>query len=171
MKKATILFFLLILCWDVPAVNSDTEKVIAKAGSLSGKARQAYLIENAKKEGAVHFITTLRNEEVNHMLNRFMTRYPFINATGMRGLSHRNVARVRTQFLAKKITVDVWHPSVTFYDLARRQGMIIPYPSPELSAYPERFKRKEDSFAGIMISVGIAGYNRGLVTDEEAPRS
>ncbi|MBI4525968.1 MAG: extracellular solute-binding protein [Deltaproteobacteria bacterium] len=170
-KTLPILLVCLSLSFVGSTIQADTEAVIAKATSFSGKAREAYLVENAKREGAVHLVTTLRNEEVNHLLNRFMVRYPFIQATALRGISGRNLARLEGEFLAKRITFDLWHTKATFYDWARRRGMIVPYFSPELPTYPERFTRKQDGFVGLMISVGIVGYNRRLIKDAEAPRS
>ena len=171
MKKTTILFIFLILSFVGSRLKADTKTVIAKASSLSGKAREAYLIENAKKEGAAQLITTLRNDEFSPLLNRFMARYPFIRATALRGLMEKNLTRVETEFLASRVTSDIWNTKATFYDWARLRGMIVPYFSPEQVAYPKRFRGERDGFVGIMISVGVPGYNRRLVKDEEAPRS
>jgi iron(III) transport system substrate-binding protein len=170
MRVLLFLLFFVTLC--LPSnIRASTEEILAKVNKLSGAGRHAYLVENAKREGQVRFTTALRAEEVDHLLNAFMRRYPFLRATPIRGGTERNFARVEQESLAGKVSIDLWQVNATLYALALRKKLIVPYMSPEHLAYPERFKRKDNQFMAVDVAVGVLGYNRHLVSGTEAPRS
>jgi iron(III) transport system substrate-binding protein len=160
-----------LFMFPLQSARADTDEVVAMAGKLSGAAREKFLVEGAKREGNVQLVTTLRAEEVTHLLNVFSGRYPFIRGTAIRGGSDRNFARVEQESRAGKLTSDLWHINATFFSLALRNRLIASYLSPESAAYAARFRRKEGNFVAVEISVGVLGYNRRLVPDQEAPKT
>ena len=159
----------------VPPVASGTShvsEVIAKIGSLGKKEREAFLVEGAKKEGAVMWYGSVVVDEGIRIIKAFGSRYPSIKADYYLATRYRLVTKVLSEWRGKNYVADVIG-SVIFqgFEFLEHEGLVQPYLSPERVHYNPKYYPKDGSwYTYLMLVTGLA-YNTNLVKSGEVPKT
>src|SRR5215470_16081117 len=134
----------------------------AAAGLFASPARGAApeptaitpaLIEAAKKEGKVHYYTSIDLPLAEKIARSFEAAFPGIAVRVERSGAERVFQRIGQEYASRIYGVDVVNSS----DVARH--------------YPADHKDPDGMFASFRVSLSAVAYNTDLVKREEAPRS
>jgi ABC-type Fe3+ transport system substrate-binding protein len=139
--------------------------------NMTGPDRQKVLEEGAKKEKEVLMIGGINAETASRpILKAFMAKYPFINAKEVRQDTNAALQRILAETRAKASTVDLVVATIVV-DM-KHAGLVQPFVSPALAAYPKEVLDPERNWAVISYTYrGLAAYNTKLVTDAAAPKT
>jgi iron(III) transport system substrate-binding protein len=143
--------------------------VVAFVGPLWGQtAREAKLIEEAKKEGALVWYTAMAIDTAKPLVDAFEKKYPFIKATYIRVGTAQMINRVITETLAGKWDFDA--VTVLGMDALVKRNIFAPYNSPEREAFQDDFKDPRGLWTGVYHNHVVMAYNTKLVSAKDAPK-
>jgi iron(III) transport system substrate-binding protein len=126
--------------------------------------------EAAKAEGQVVFYSSLNNEQIKTLVDRFQQKYPSIKASFYRGTSDRVLQRITTESKAGRHTVDVFSAAGFQLQLLKENGLTAKYVPKEASAYENGFKDAEGHWVSVHSLLNSMAYNTNLVAANEAPK-
>jgi iron(III) transport system substrate-binding protein len=129
------------------------------------------LVSGAKNERQVVLYTAMVQGDTNVILNKFMQKYPFIQAKYNYAPTDQLLAKVSTEFRAGKLQADVIQIGGVLAEVLKKQGVMGNYVSPELKAIPDEFKDPEGFWGSAYIQTNVIGYNTRLVSREDIPKS
>lgn len=140
-------------------------------GTVYGQDNSA-TITTAKKEGAVVFYSVAPSEMLEQLSKQFSKKYPEIKAEYYRANSAKIYERLRAELRAKRLQVDVFHASdPALMDILKKEGVLMPYQSPEYRNYPEKFVDRDFTWFIARGHALIMSYNTNLISKSEAPTS
>jgi iron(III) transport system substrate-binding protein len=148
----SLLLIVAVLLIGVTAVFADDAERIAKA----------------KAEGQVVFYTTMGIDTVRPVTLAFEKKFPFLKVEVLRANSERMFNRVVVEQQTGKVHADVVNLSVM--PLLKAKRVLAPYRSPEMKAFPEKFRDPDDTWIGLVGNYVVMGYNSRLVPEASAPR-
>ena len=148
----SLLLIVAVLLISVTAVFADDAERIAKA----------------KAEGQVVFYTTMGIDTVRPVTLAFEKKFPFLKVEVLRANSERMFNRVVVEQQTGKVHADVVNLSVM--PLLKAKRVLAPYRSPEMKAFPEKFRDPDDTWTGLVGNYVVMGYNSRLVPEASAPR-
>jgi iron(III) transport system substrate-binding protein len=128
-------------------------------------------VSGAKSERKVVLYTAMVQQDTNVVLNKFMERYPFVDARYNYAPTDQLLAKVSAEFRAGKLQADVIQIGGVLAEVLKRQGVMGNYVSPELKAIPDDFKDPEGLWGSAYIQTNVIGYNTRLVNREDIPKS
>ncbi|MGH7834043.1 MAG: ABC transporter substrate-binding protein [Candidatus Binatia bacterium] len=173
MKHRNIWFIVLsFLFFCAPAASAATnEEVLLKARSLSGRAREDFLVAGAQKEAQIVDYTTTNHQMSQPLVKLFEKKYPFIGVKLARIGGSKIIQRAETEAKAGLHAVDVIGTGelgiVTLVD----RGLIAKYHSPLREQLREGFFDKDGFWTVQHAGLLVSAYNKNLVKPEEAPGS
>ena len=141
-----------------------------RIADLTGPERQTILEEGAKKEKEVLLFGGLNAETAARpILRAFMAKYPFIAAKEIRTDTNAALQRILAETRAKASTIDVVVATIVV-DL-KAAGLVQPFISPALEAYPKEVRDPERNWAVISYTYrGLVSYNSNLVPEAVVPK-
>jgi iron(III) transport system substrate-binding protein len=143
---------------------------VAASISAAHAASIDNLIDAAKREGEVVYYASMNLSEVNAIVGEFEKRYPFIKVKLQRTGSEKLLARVLTEYRAKKVFADVIQTVEFSMYMFNRSGALARYVSQANPAYPKEFK--EDGFwTTVYYNAYVTGYNTRMVPARQAPKT
>jgi ABC-type Fe3+ transport system substrate-binding protein len=146
-------------------------RTVDQIALLRGPERQAVLEAGAREEGRLLWYTTLIvNQAVRPLVEGFTRKYPYLQVEHYRADSPELVQRVINEYQARRYEVDVVDGTGSPPAL-KAAGLLVPYDSPALAAYPPELKDPEGYWATTNLYFMTAGINTRLVSREEAPRT
>jgi ABC-type Fe3+ transport system substrate-binding protein len=98
----------------------------------------------------------------------FEKKYPFIKVEVLRANSERLFNRIAVEQQTGKVHGDVVNLSVM--PLLKAKRALAQYRSPEMNAFPEKFRDPDDTWTGLVGNYVVIGYNSRLVPDGSAPK-
>lgn len=131
-------------------------------------ADDAERIAKAKTEGQVVFYSTMGIDTVRPVQLAFEKKYPFLKVEVLRLNSERVFNRVMVEHQTGKVHADVVNLSVM--PLLKAKRVLAPYRSPEMKAFPEKFRDTDDTWTGLVGNYVVMGYNSKLVPEATAPK-
>jgi iron(III) transport system substrate-binding protein len=130
------------------------------------------IIEAAKKEGKLVWYNSIIAPHAQNVLDEFMKKYPFIQATFWRSSGLQVYTKLSTESLANKFDWDVLSLSdAESILLVKQQRLITAYNSPERQAYNNDVKDGEGYWTGFYALPTGLGFNTNLVRKEEVPKT
>jgi iron(III) transport system substrate-binding protein len=138
--------------------------------TMTGPDREKILIENAKKEGAVDWYTTLIvDQAVKPFEEQFGKKYPFLKFTATRLSSAPLMQRVLAESRAKNFHVDVI--VANGIGALKKTGLGQPFVTPSSADFPKEYVDKDRTWT-VFYSLweGIA-WNTKMVKDADAPKT
>jgi hypothetical protein len=111
-------------------------------------ADDAEQIAKAKAEGQVVFYSTMGIDTVRPVTLAFEKKYPFLKVEVLRANSERLFNRITVEQQTGKVHVDVVNLSVM--PLLKAKRVLTPYRSPEMKAFPEKFRDPDDTWTGLV---------------------
>jgi iron(III) transport system substrate-binding protein len=150
--------------------HGGSDEVIKKAQSLSGKAREDFLIAGAKKERELADYTTSSHEMSHPLVKLFESKYPFIAVKVARIGGTKIIQRVDTEAMAGHHAVDVIGTGelgiVTLID----KGVMTPYASPMRQYLREGFFDKRGLWTVQHATLIFSAYNKTQVRKQDVPK-
>jgi len=125
-------------------------------------------IAKAKTEGQVVFYSTMGIDTVRPVTLAFEKKFPFLKVEVLRLNSERVFNRVMIEHQTGKVHADVVNLSVM--PLLKAKRVLAPYRSPEMKAFPEKFRDTDDTWTGLVGNYVVMGYNSKLVPEATTPK-
>lgn len=125
-------------------------------------------IAKARTEGQVVFYSTMGIDTVRPVTLAFERKFPFLKVEVLRLNSERVFNRVMIEHQTGKVHADVVNLSVM--PLLKAKRVLAPYRSPEMKAFPEKFRDTDDTWTGLVGNYVVMGYNSKLVPEATAPK-
>jgi iron(III) transport system substrate-binding protein len=146
-----------------------TESKLSALDSLSAGERQARLVEGARAEGEVTIYLNLDPIVANALAGGFMKKYPGVNVQVGRFSGASIIARVDAEARAGKLGADAIMSGELGILVLIDKGVMARYRSPQLGAYPESFRDKNNFWNVNLLNVLVPAYNTRLVGKDEVP--
>jgi len=134
----------------------------------AGLADDAERIAKAKAEGQVVFYSTMGIDTVRPVTLAFEKKFPFLKVEVLRLNSERVFNRVMVEHQTGKVHADVVNLSVM--PLLKGKQLLARYQSPEMKAFPAKFRDPDDTWTGLVGNYAVIGYNTRLVPEAVAPK-
>jgi iron(III) transport system substrate-binding protein len=145
------------------------ESKLSALDSLSAGERQARLVEGARAEGEVTIYLNLDPIVANALAGGFMIKYPGVNVQVGRFSGASIIARVDAEARAGKLGADAIMSGELGILVLIDKGVMARYRSPQLGAYPESFRDKDNFWNVNLLNVLVPAYNTRLVGKDEVP--
>jgi iron(III) transport system substrate-binding protein len=159
-----------LLLFGAAATPTDAQSVSGAAiANYSGADRQAMLGEGARKEGEILLYTT--GTQIAPLMKRFEQKYPFIKLKFFRAGSSEVAQRVTLEYKANFFAVDAFELGSDGLLVPRAQGILQPFTSPEMAAYPADAIDVQRLWVSARESYGGLSYNTKLVPPDQAPKT
>ncbi len=150
----SILFLLPLLAPEVPFAQSSAEKV-----------------DRAKKDGTVNFYSVWNLPHSQAVKNVFQKRYPSIKVNLYRAGGSSMVNKLDIEAKTGRNEADVIIISDLYWQTLMDKGLIAPYCSPELGAFPNEFKDEKCLWTILNINTHVIAYNTQLVPEDARPKT
>jgi iron(III) transport system substrate-binding protein len=156
----------------LPVASYGGARDVLKAyEGLTGREREAKLIEGAKREGKVTYYGTIAIDQSAELLDAFKKQYPFLNTDYYRSGNINVYNKIKTESRGNNYSVDVIDLRAgESYSLVK-DGLIDPYFSPSKNGIMKEFMDAKGYWTALFHSPMVLGYNTRYVKKEEAPRS
>lgn len=156
--------------WCPPAWAAAVEKVLAEINQLPADQRQKRLEDGARKEGRLSWYSNANLDQMRHLADGFMKRYPEIKIEYWRGGGNRVTDRVLLEHRAGKLDADIVGMPFEAGLSIKNAGVWARYHSPESKYYSKMFFDPEGYWHSSHLAISVIGYNTNLVRMEEAPK-
>jgi len=133
-------------------------------------AQERNLLENAKKEGAVNFYTSMEARESRTIADAFQRRFPFLSVDITRVSSNRLLQKIVTEQRAGRNIFDVIVTSGLEVQFLIKSGFIVPYASPEAKFFFVDSKDAQGRWVDMYSSLRLFAYNNKQIAREEVPK-
>src|SRR6516162_1714735 len=155
---------------------------IAAAGLFASPSRSAApeataitpeLVEAARKEGKVHYYTSIDLPLAEKIARSFEAAFPGVSVRVERSGAERVFQRIGQEYASRIYGVDVVNSSdAAHFIVWKRDGLLAPFvPADVAKHYPAEHKDPDGMFASFRVSLSAVAYNTDLVKREEAPAS
>jgi len=151
--------------------GAGNEELLMKTQSLSGRAREEFLVAGAKREGEVADYTSTNHQMSGPLVKLFEKKYPFISVKLARIGGSKIIQRAETEAKAGLHAVDVIGTGELGIVSLVDRGVMAKYISPMRENLREGFADKEGLWTVQHATLLFAAYNRRLVKADEVPRS
>jgi iron(III) transport system substrate-binding protein len=171
MKISICLSIFVLLTAIAGSAAAKNEEVVARAHSLSARAREEFLVAGARREGEVADYTTTNQQMGQPLVALFEKKYPFVGMKLARISGSKIIQRVETEARAGLHAVDVIGTGELGIVSLVDRGVMAKYVSPMREYLREGFADKEGYWTAQHAALLFSAYNKKLVKAEEAPRS
>lgn len=122
--------------------------------------------------GKVMMYSSMQEDQLVAIKKGFEAKYPKIVMDYYFAGTGRVITKIATEHQAGQVAADIiWVGDPSDYLSFKKEGILEKYSSPEAKAIDAKFIDKDGFYTGArMMNMGI-GYNSGLVTPEDAPKS
>ena len=153
------------------ALGFASTRVLAAAPPAAGITPE--LIAAAKKEGAVHYYTSVDLPMAERIAKAFEAKYPGVAVRVERTGAERLFQRISQEFGSRIHAADVVNSSdAAHFIVWKRNGLLAPYVPDNLARhYPAEHRDADGEFASFRLMLSVIGYNSNLVKREDAPKS
>lgn len=173
-SKSTLSIFAVLICICLAGIAraEAPETVYEKLGGLPAEAREKFLVEGAKREGAFTLYAVFVRPVMEGLLGAFGKKYPFIKPQFIReGRGEALVDRYLTEARAGRNIADVLAGGDNTILGLLKADALAKYPSPERKYFPDDYKDEQGRWTAVFISEWAFGYNTRLVDRAKLPKS
>jgi iron(III) transport system substrate-binding protein len=160
---------LLTLCVAALPAPAAAPQTVSEIANYGGTDRQQLLEEGARREGALMLYAT--GTQIQPLLDRFSQKYPYIKVSMPRASSVDVIRKVIEEYGAGLYQVDAYELSSYGLVVAREQGLLQPFTSPELADYDPSTIEPGRNWISVRESYLGIGYNTQKIRAEDAPKS
>lgn len=140
-----------------------------------GSGRQAKLVAEAKKEGAVRWYTSLAGPSVAAIAKAFEKQYPYIKVSTTRAAENTIASKIAQEAQAGQPTADVVEIPASTEDVLQAEGLLQQYWTPNVAQIPSALKTAGSNgdvwAAADRISPVGFGYNTNLLPASAVPKT
>jgi iron(III) transport system substrate-binding protein len=153
------------------ALSLASARVVAAAPPAAGITPE--LIAAARKEGKVHYYTSVDLPMAERIAKEFEAKYPGIAVRVERTGAERLFQRIGQEFANRIHNADVVNSSdAAHFIVWKRNGVLAPHlPDNVARHYAAEHKDADGEFAAFRLMLSVIGYNTDLVKREDAPKS
>ncbi|MGW5432776.1 ABC transporter substrate-binding protein [Streptomyces sp. NPDC004059] len=157
--------------------NSATASSGSAGGLLTSTAsdRQDKLVEEAKKEKTLEWVTSLAGPVVDDLVKAFEAKYPFIHVKVNRGDEGAIIPQAIQEIQAKKPSGDVVETTASGSLELKDAGVLVPYHSPSESNIGDEYKTLDKDKNALLLSDRISyisfGYNTTKIPKDAVPHT
>jgi iron(III) transport system substrate-binding protein len=162
---------LLLLATAAGCARAANEDVLMKAQSLSGRAREEFLVAGAKKEGEVTDYSSANQQLSGPLVKLFENKYPFVAVKAARIGGSRIIQRTEAEAKAGVHAVDVITTGELGIVSLIDRGLTAKYSSPMRDSLREGFADKAGAWTVQHATLLFSAYNTKLVKADEVPRT
>ena len=155
MKSTSIIFYLFLIILSVPFLGGA----------------QSPWVEKAKAEGKMMLYGTTQIAQMHIVIKHFEKKYPFLKVEYYRAGGEKLAHKIATEIRAGRHFADAIHISGAETMMLRKMGFFGRYESTERKHIRDIYKDKDGYSTGVYANLELIGYNKTLVSPEEAPRS
>jgi iron(III) transport system substrate-binding protein len=137
--------------------------------TYAGPDRRSILEQGARREGEFVLYTT--GTQTRPLMDRFTQKYPFIRLKLFRAGGSDVAQKVALEYQAGFHAVDAFELGSDSLLVPRAQGLLQPFASPEMAAYPAESIDAQRYWVSARESYGGIGYNTKLVSGADAPKT
>jgi iron(III) transport system substrate-binding protein len=160
-----------LLVGAISSAGAGNEELLMRAESLSGRAREEFLVAGAKREGEVADYTSTNHQMTGPLIKLFEKKYPFITVKLARIGGSQIIQRVETEAKAGLHAVDVMGTGELGIVSLVDRGVMGKYISPMRENLRPGFADKEGLWTVQHATLLFSAYNKKLVKADEVPRS
>jgi iron(III) transport system substrate-binding protein len=160
-----------LLVGTISSAGAGNEELLMRAESLSGRAREEFLVAGAKKEGEVADYTSTNHQMSGPLIKLFEKKYPFIVVKLARIGGSQIIQRVETEAKTGLHAVDVMGTGELGIVSLIDRGVMAKYISPMRENLRPGFADKEGLWTVQHATLLFSAYNKKLVKADEVPRS
>ena len=136
-----------------------------------GKDRVEKLVAGAKKEGKLIFYSAMiANQAIRPLVAGFMKKHPYVKTTYWRGKSEDIVTKALAEAKANNVVGDVIE-GTGVGELAVQAKVVANFYSPELDAYPAKYRDKQGQWAATRLSYYGMAFNTKMLPPGKEPKS
>jgi iron(III) transport system substrate-binding protein len=148
---------------------SAAPATVAEIANYAGADRQQILVDGAKREGTLTFYTT--GTQIQPLIERFRQKYPFIRVQMPRASSVDTAVKVSQEYAAGVYLVDSFELNSDGLVLAREQGILQPFTSPEAVNFEPNAIEGGHHWISVRESYTGIGYNTAKIAAADAPKT
>lgn len=131
---------------------------------------EAELVAKAKPEGKIVLYSSPTQRDSLFFLAEFRKHYPFLQTDLYRATSEKLITRILLEARGGKVSADAILSDSWDLSVLRDKGILAPYRSPHLEAYPEKFREKGGYWTPVFLLTRVMAYNTRQVPPELAPK-
>ena len=149
------------------------ETTAAQSEKTEDNSKEEAKDDSAKDaSGTVMLYSSMQEDQLVAIKEGFEKKYPNIKMDYYFAGTGKVITKIATEHQSGQVAADViWVGDPSDYISFKKEGILAKYSSPEASAIDSKFIDPDGYYTGArMMNMGI-GYNTGLVTEEEAPKS
>jgi len=174
MKMIALVIFVLLLSPSEAWLQARKPASLAELVNYMAADREQILYAGAKAEGKLMWYTSLAGGSYKELVKLFETKYPGIQVEPFRAGGAELVVRMEEEYKAGRFIADAIETTEGNLMFMRDGGLLQPYNSPVLKAYPD--DAKEDAGKGLYYwalaresYIGFT-YNKNLVSKAAVPK-
>ena len=154
-----------------PEVN-DKGMTLEELATYDGADRQELLEAGAREEGKVVLFTSAHDPS-SKISEAFRAKYPFIQVEVpcCPAAPPDVTTRALAEFEAKRHSMDVLENSTAAVRALQRVGALLPYSTPDSSAYPEEARDEDGYFYPLRTAARGLAVNTNAIPLSDAPKS
>jgi iron(III) transport system substrate-binding protein len=175
MRVIAFVIFALLVSPSQAWLQARKPASIAELVNYMAADREQVLYAGAKAEGKLMWYTSLAGGSYKALANAFEAKYPGIKLEVYRAGGSDLAVRMNEEYRAGRTLVDVIETTEGNLMFMRDSGLLHPYNSPVLKAYPE--EAKEEAGKGLYYwalaresYIGFT-YNKNLLADTAVPKN
>jgi iron(III) transport system substrate-binding protein len=128
------------------------------------------IVEGAKKERQLVVYTSMTVDQMQHILNAFKAKYPFIEPSMFRAVGERLLTKILTETQSGRYEFDVVQSAETQAYVLQKSKLLARYSSPEAKSLPKNFVDPQGHWAAVYIMPNVVGFNTKLVNRQDVPK-
>jgi iron(III) transport system substrate-binding protein len=175
MRIIALVVFVLLLSPSEAWLQARKPASLAEMVNYMGPDREQMLYAGAKAEGKLMWYTSLAGGSYKELVKLFETKYPGIQVEPFRAGGADLVVRMEEEYKAGRFIADAIETTEGNLMFMRDSGLLQPYNSPVLKAYPD--EAKEEAGKGLYYwalaresYIGFT-YNKNLVSKAAVPKN
>ena len=150
-----------------PARAEDAADILRYRGA----DREQKLIDGAKREGqVVIYSAMIVNQALRPLADSFGKKYPLLKLTYWRADSEDIMQKISAEVRATNVVADLVE-GTGVSELAAQAGLVQPFVTPALAAYPEAYRDPQGLWVPTRLSYYSVAYNTRLAPPNVAPKT
>jgi iron(III) transport system substrate-binding protein len=129
------------------------------------------LYDAARQEGEITLYSSNNIDDMRHVLDRFMARYPGVKANHVRASSEDLVRRLVTETRGGRTLADVFESNALSYWGLIAEDLIEPFTPPSAQTLPPEYKDPGGKWFTEALSHDVMAFNTNLIQRGEVPRT
>lgn len=157
---------------ETTAAASAETKVQETEAKTEAETKAVQETAAGEPSGSVMLYSSMQEDQLMAVKEGFEKKYPNVKLDYYFAGTGKVITKIATEHQSGQVAADViWVGDPSDYISFKKEGILAQYSSPEASAIDSKFIDGDGYYTGARMMNMAIGYNTGLVTPEEAPKS